>query len=542
MRKIFIITLILLLSLIAVSACDDSSSSNSTLSEQEYNATKAMLEETVSVTDEILTKAESQNIGYHNNVSAKTYLVMFKGISDYFSTGRVSSQYQKVVKNTLLELDKQLILKNKQKGIIPAGFNVNGDSNSFDISGSRTSPYGGGEVIVTGSGSFTEPNYSSTIEIKYVDYAVSLGYIMNGTVSSSISGSHGEFVLKVEVSITFSGLWSGTIQATLEAKTANGLMVSFSGTVNGNAVDSNSSSEPVIVKNPQFTLNPGTYISGQKVQIWTVTAGASIRYTTGDGSQADPSPNSGTLYSGAININTSTTIKAIAYKNGATSSQVISSTYIINSNLEQVKTPVISPTADFAQWRFLLTCDTPNATIKYTTDGSDPKISDQAKIGTIATIDNNYSIVKAFAYEDGMADSETANFNFTIETEPNNGNDMTNNGDNMNVPQGIYANRAYFSSVSATDIDYFSNLFGNKVKYRFKFDHLTAGSRYKVEVMFYGDVNEETKFFETIIDSSNKEFIFDLNVSGQETALCTFKVSLLSGTTGNYTIEYGFIN
>jgi hypothetical protein len=77
---------------------------------------------------------------------------------------------------------------------------------------------------------------------------------------------------------------------------------------------------------PAFSPAAGTYSSTQSVTISTATSGASIRYTT-DGST--PSETVGTLYSAAISVSATTTIKAIAYASGYTDSSIASVTYTI---------------------------------------------------------------------------------------------------------------------------------------------------------------------------------------------------------------------
>ena len=77
---------------------------------------------------------------------------------------------------------------------------------------------------------------------------------------------------------------------------------------------------------PLISLPTGTYTNQQSVTITTTTSGATIKYTT-DGSI--PSQSNGTLYSGAVIINTSSTLKAIAYKTSFTNSDVSSSDYTI---------------------------------------------------------------------------------------------------------------------------------------------------------------------------------------------------------------------
>ena len=81
-----------------------------------------------------------------------------------------------------------------------------------------------------------------------------------------------------------------------------------------------------IVRAPIFSPAGGTYITAQTVSISCGTTGAAIYYTT-DGST--PSSSS-TPYTGAITISKTTTIKAIAIKDG-TRSNVSSATYTISS-------------------------------------------------------------------------------------------------------------------------------------------------------------------------------------------------------------------
>lgn len=79
---------------------------------------------------------------------------------------------------------------------------------------------------------------------------------------------------------------------------------------------------------PTFSPSGGTYTSTQSVTISTTTSGATIRYTT-DGST--PTSTSGSLYSSAISVSSSITLKAIAYKSGMTDSDVASASYTIST-------------------------------------------------------------------------------------------------------------------------------------------------------------------------------------------------------------------
>jgi hypothetical protein len=83
---------------------------------------------------------------------------------------------------------------------------------------------------------------------------------------------------------------------------------------------------PNTVATPTFSPPGGTYTSAQNVQISCATSGATIRYTT-DGS--DPTESS-TEYASPVTVNSSTTIKAKAFKNGWTPSAISTAEYTIS--------------------------------------------------------------------------------------------------------------------------------------------------------------------------------------------------------------------
>jgi len=88
--------------------------------------------------------------------------------------------------------------------------------------------------------------------------------------------------------------------------------------------------EPGTVATPTFSPEGGTYSDPQMVSINSETSGATIYYTT-DGN--DPTTESAT-YSSAITVNETTTIKAIAVKDGMTNSAVASATFTISDEPE----------------------------------------------------------------------------------------------------------------------------------------------------------------------------------------------------------------
>ena len=84
------------------------------------------------------------------------------------------------------------------------------------------------------------------------------------------------------------------------------------------------------VQNPVFSPVPGIYNVDIAVTISCATDGATIYYTT-DGT--DPTATTGTEYTGEMVVSESTTFKAIAVKDGNTSS-VVTAAYTINKNTE----------------------------------------------------------------------------------------------------------------------------------------------------------------------------------------------------------------
>jgi Raf kinase inhibitor-like YbhB/YbcL family protein len=148
---------------------------------------------------------------------------------------------------------------------------------------------------------------------------------------------------------------------------------------------------------PVMSLETGSYEGDQSVAITTATSGATIRYTT-DGS--DPSSTAGTLYSTAVSITATTTLKAIAYKNNMLDSAVTAKTYTLKT-----AAPVFSPVAGAYEGpkSIAISCATGGAVIYYTTDGSTPTAA-SAQYGAPFNLDSSQTI-KAFAQKAGLAAS-----------------------------------------------------------------------------------------------------------------------------------------
>ncbi|MDA0811188.1 MAG: lamin tail domain-containing protein [Verrucomicrobia bacterium] len=103
----------------------------------------------------------------------------------------------------------------------------------------------------------------------------------------------------------------------------------------------NNPEEFVWVKDTRFSVRRGIYTAPFAVEISTATEGAEIRYTL---DCSPPSESTGEVYSGPISINTTTVLKARAFKVGFEPTNIDTQTYIFPSAVAQQKAPDGYPT------------------------------------------------------------------------------------------------------------------------------------------------------------------------------------------------------
>ena len=158
----------------------------------------------------------------------------------------------------------------------------------------------------------------------------------------------------------------------------------------------------VAVEAPEITFNEET----NEVSIACATEGAEIYYTT-DGTE--PSATS-TKYTAPFTITEATTVKAIAITaNGE------STVANMDCQPQPVATPTFDPAAGEVEANTLVSiaCATEGATIRYTTDGSDPTETSEEYTEAINVAEA--MTIKAIAYKEGRPASEIASAAYTIQ-------------------------------------------------------------------------------------------------------------------------------
>lgn len=157
---------------------------------------------------------------------------------------------------------------------------------------------------------------------------------------------------------------------------------------------------------PTFDPPAGTYNAPIDVVLSCSTPGAQIRYTVNGGIPTHTSP----LYTVPIHISETSVVKAKAYKD-----YLVSDTAYASYSIETtVATPTFFPMgATYDQpLNIFIFCDTPDATIRYTTDGTEPNESSTEYLGTIYVATS--MTIKAKGYKANLTPSPTATTTYTI--------------------------------------------------------------------------------------------------------------------------------
>ncbi|MBM4398705.1 MAG: chitobiase/beta-hexosaminidase C-terminal domain-containing protein [Candidatus Cloacimonetes bacterium] len=167
------------------------------------------------------------------------------------------------------------------------------------------------------------------------------------------------------------------------------------------------------VANPVLSLVTGIYYGPQSLTITCPTVDAEIRYTTNG---TEPQANS-PLYTEPLEIAVTTNMKAKAFKTGMNPSQVVQASITIVP-FQSVATPTINPQSGtyLTAQSITISCVTNGATIRFTTDNTDPNALSQVYSEPISL--SSTTTIKAKAFRLGWYDSEIATAVYNITFNP----------------------------------------------------------------------------------------------------------------------------
>ncbi|NCP79763.1 hypothetical protein GW840_04345, partial [archaeon] len=161
---------------------------------------------------------------------------------------------------------------------------------------------------------------------------------------------------------------------------------------------------------PTFSPNGGTHTNSVNVTLSCSTPSSTIRYTT-DGT--DPTRDDGTVYSSPINFTSTTTLKAVCYAFGYSTSPVATQTFTV----QLIANPATfsSPSGTYNNNIFVdLSTTTPLPySIYYTTNGDTPTSSSTQYLGTSIPVTRNQTL-KAIVYKSGYLESSVSQADYTF--------------------------------------------------------------------------------------------------------------------------------
>jgi hypothetical protein len=161
---------------------------------------------------------------------------------------------------------------------------------------------------------------------------------------------------------------------------------------------------------PVITPNGGTFATTQSVRLSSATSSASIYYTL-DGTTPTPSS---TLYSGAIAISSTVTLRAIATAPNFVQSAVTTATFTFSNQTPPVTFQPAAGTYTSAQQVTLSDTDT-SASLYYTTDGTTPTASSNKYTGPIPVAAS--TTIKAIAIDPSLQNSNVGTAAYVIQSQ-----------------------------------------------------------------------------------------------------------------------------
>jgi len=297
----------------------------------------------------------------------------------------------------------------------------------------------------------SSPTYSTPLTIDGLTILKARGYVAGWTPSETISATYVFDVTAPTFSIA-DGLFYNSFEISINTPTdgaairyttnntdptetsalyTDPITISSSTIVKAKAYKTNWNASTVATANyelkvtsPQFLPLPGTYYQSQTVSITTTTPNATIHYTT-DGSEPTTDDN---VYSAPVALSVITTLRARAFRTGWTNSNISQGSYNF-----YVNTPTFDPPAgQYTEGQTVtISCATPAADIRYTTNGADPTSVSTLYSSPLSV--TSTTTVKAKAFKTGQNSSQVASATYNINQV------QTLPTPTFNPPEGIYS-------------------------------------------------------------------------------------------------------
>ncbi|HTS38123.1 MAG TPA: chitobiase/beta-hexosaminidase C-terminal domain-containing protein [Candidatus Solibacter sp.] len=226
----------------------------------------------------------------------------------------------------------------------------------------------------------------------------------NLTISDTTTGATIYYTLNGSTPTTASSVYEGPFGVGT-SETVKAIAVAP-----GDAVSAvGSAAYTITAATPTFSPAAGTYTGAQSVSINDAATPATIYYTTNGSTPTTSS----SVYSGAIQVSATGTVKAIAVTPGASTSAVGSAAYTINSSTATA-TPTFSPAAGTytGTQKVTISDSTTHSIIYYTTNGTTPT-SASSVYSTPIMVDAT-ATVKAIAIATGDSSSAVGSAAYTI--------------------------------------------------------------------------------------------------------------------------------
>lgn len=289
------------------------------------------------------------------------------------------------IQGDVVDMDS-LIIRSPNEWKVKCLLDVEEAGNTFKVAAPVMNPVAGG----VSKGSKVSITCSTANSVIY--------YTVNGSVPSKDTGTKYTGEITINADTTVKAIAYATNPE--DGVEASSIVVSATYTV----------VLPQVAK-PAATPSTGSIQAGTKVKLTCATSGAKIYYTT-DGST--PSASNGTLYSTEIEPTNGMTLKAIAVLEDHKDSEVLSIKYTIT--VPTVATPKFSKKGEVESGTVVtITCDTADAKIYYTVDGSTPSASSTEYTTGIEI--TSAMTIKAIAVKAGYTDSAVASASYTIKQE-----------------------------------------------------------------------------------------------------------------------------